>query len=84
MLLFGTVGYLFNKLDLPHAPLILAMILGSMMERGLYQSLTLSGGSLMIFVQNPICLVMLIAAAFFAVAPLIKYFTQKNQNKGVA
>jgi len=84
MLLFGAIGYLFNKLDLPHAPLILAMILGSMMERGLYQSLTLSGGSLMIFVQNPICLVMLIAAAFFAVAPLIKYFTQKNQNKGVA
>jgi len=81
MLLFGVVGYLFNKLDLPHAPLILAMILGSMMERGLYQSLTLSKGSLMIFFTRPISLVMLIAAFLFAIAPLVKYLWKKIHNK---
>lgn len=72
MLFFGVVGYIFNKLDLPHSPLILAMVLGSMMERGLYQSLVLSKGSFLIFFQRPISLVMLVAAALFALAPVIK------------
>ncbi|MBN1828071.1 MAG: tripartite tricarboxylate transporter permease [Deltaproteobacteria bacterium] len=70
MLIFGILGYVFNKLKLPHSPLILAVILGSMMERGLYQSMVLSKGSLMIFLTRPISLVMLAASVFFAGAPL--------------
>lgn len=69
---FGVIGYIFNKCRLPHSPLILAVVLGAMMERGLFQSLTLSHGSLMIFVTRPISLVLLIGAAFFIATPLIK------------
>ncbi len=69
---FGVLGFIFNKCDLPHSPLILAVVLGAMMERGLFQSLTLSHGSLSIFVTRPISLTLLIGAAFFMLSPLIK------------
>ncbi len=69
---FGILGYIFNKVNMPHSPLILAIVLGAMMERGLYQSLVLSKGSLMIFVNRPISLVLLIGVLFFTVTPLIK------------
>ncbi len=69
---FGVLGFIFNKCGLPHSPLILAVVLGSMMERGLYQSLTLSHGSLMIFVTRPISLVLIVASVFFVASPLIK------------
>ncbi|MDD2207492.1 MAG: tripartite tricarboxylate transporter permease [Aminobacterium sp.] len=76
MLFFGILGFVFNKLKLPHSPLILAVILGAMMERGLYQSLVLSKGSYMIFLQRPISLVMLIVATLFAIAPILKKIKQ--------
>jgi len=81
MLLFGVIGFLFDKLELPISPLILAVILGAMMERGLYQSLVLSKGSFMIFLQRPISLVMLIGAFLFILAPLIKITWHKVQEK---
>ncbi|MGE4298762.1 MAG: tripartite tricarboxylate transporter permease [Desulfovibrionaceae bacterium] len=69
---FGAMGWAFNKLRLPHSPLILAVVLGAMMERGLYQSLVLSKGSLFIFVTRPISLALLLGTAFFILAPLVK------------
>jgi putative tricarboxylic transport membrane protein len=52
VLLFGLVGYLFNRLDYPLAPLVLAMVLGHKAENAFYQSMVLSDGSLGIFFSN--------------------------------
>ena len=76
---FGVLGYIFNKCKMPHSPLILAVVLGSMMERGLYQSLTLSHGSLAIFVERPISFVLILAALFFIFSPLVKSFYKKRK-----
>jgi putative tricarboxylic transport membrane protein len=54
MLCLGLVGYLLRKLDFDPGPLLLAFILGPMVERSLRQSLILSGGSFGIFLQRPI------------------------------
>lgn len=80
MLLFGVLGFLFNVFRLPISPLILAVVLGSMMERGLYQSFVLSKGSYSIFFTRPICAVMLAASLLFAVTPVIKKFRKKRQS----
>ena len=72
MLFFGILGFLFNKVKLPHSPLILAVVLGAMMERSLYQSLVLPKGSYAIFFSRPICMLMLVAAFFFAATPFFK------------
>jgi len=54
MLLFGMIGYFMKKLNFPHAPVVLAMVLAPLMENALRQSLTISHGSLLIFISRPI------------------------------
>lgn len=54
MLAFGVVGYVFKKLDYPLAPLVLALVLGDRAEDAFRQALLGSGGSLHVFVANPL------------------------------
>ena len=54
MLVFGVVGYVFNKLQYPLAPLLLAIVLGDKAEESFRQSMLLSQGSLNIFWANPL------------------------------
>ncbi len=54
MVAFGVMGYVFKKLDYPLAPLVLALVLGDMAENAFRQSLLGSGGSMSIFVSNPL------------------------------
>lgn len=62
MLGFGVIGYVMRKLRFPTIPLILALILGDKLENALRQSLTISDGSLLIFITRPI------AAGFLGLA----------------
>jgi putative tricarboxylic transport membrane protein len=57
---FGILGYLFKKFQFDIAPLILAMIIGPILEIQLRQSLMNSGGSLSIFWERPIALTLLV------------------------
>ena len=63
MLGFGVLGYLMRKLDFDTAPLVLAFLLGPMMEVAMRQSLLLSQGSFGIFVTRPLSAVCLGIAA---------------------
>jgi putative tricarboxylic transport membrane protein len=54
MLVFGVIGYVFNKLQYPLAPLVLAIVLGDKAEEAFRQSMLLSQGSLSIFWANPL------------------------------
>jgi putative tricarboxylic transport membrane protein len=67
MLAFGLVGYAFKKLDIPTAPLVLTLILGPLMERGLRQSLEMSRGSFSILFTRPISATLLAIAAIIIV-----------------
>jgi putative tricarboxylic transport membrane protein len=52
ILAFGVIGYIFNKLSYPLAPLVLALVLGDMAESSFRQAMLLSQGSLAIFWSN--------------------------------
>ena len=54
MVVFGLVGYLMKKFQYEGAPLLLAFVLGPMMEQALRQSLLISHGSFTIFFTRPI------------------------------
>ena len=54
MIFFGAMGYLMRKFGYEGAPLVLAFVLGPMIEQALRQSLLLSGGTFMIFISRPI------------------------------
>jgi TctA family transporter len=71
MAMFGVIGYIFVKLDCEPAPMLLAFILGPLMEEYLRRALLLSRGNPMIFIERPISAALLalgvlaIAAASF-------------------
>lgn len=62
MLLFGLVGYIMKKTDFEGAPLVLAFILSPMIENAFKQSMTMSLGSMAIFFERPISLVLMMVA----------------------
>jgi len=70
MLIFGLAGYLMRKLNYEGAPLLLAFVLGPMMEQALRQSLLISQGSFTIFFTRPISA----ASMGLALALIASYF----------
>jgi putative tricarboxylic transport membrane protein len=54
MVFFGVTGYILRKYGYEEAPLVLAFILGPLMEKAFRQSLIMSDGSPFIFFTRPI------------------------------
>jgi putative tricarboxylic transport membrane protein len=71
MLVFGVVGYLLKKFQYDGAPLILAAVLGPMLEEAFRQSLMLSKGNFKIFVSRPLSLCFLITACVLLIIPIV-------------
>jgi len=60
---FGVVGFVLMRLECEPAPMILGFVLGPLMEENLRRAMKIASGDPMIFVQRPISLGLLIAAA---------------------
>jgi len=74
MLVFGVVGYVFNKLRYPLAPLVLAIVLGDKAEESFRQSMLLSQGSLNIFWANPLVASIMSLGIAMLLWPLVTAF----------
>ena len=68
--LFSLVGLLMKKLDFEPAPLVLAFVLGPLLETALRRSLIHSDGSLLIFLERPISAAFILFACFVLVVSL--------------
>ena len=79
MLFFGLLGYLMKKFKFDGAPLVLAMVLGPLMDQSLRQSLLMSGGSGMIFFTRPICLVIFVIIALILLLPVLPLIGQMRK-----
>ncbi|MDI6753379.1 MAG: tripartite tricarboxylate transporter permease, partial [Thermodesulfobacteriota bacterium] len=77
MILFGIVGYLMKKFDYEGAPLVLAFVLGPLMENNLRKSLIMSQGDFSIFFTRPLAAASMILAIFLLVSPLIPWMRKK-------
>jgi putative tricarboxylic transport membrane protein len=71
MIFFGVVGYLMKKFEYEPAPLILALVLGPILETAFRQSLIMSDSSPLIFLTRPISAVFSIAAIAILLLPMI-------------
>lgn len=78
LLLFGVVGFLMRLFAFPAPPFILAFILGGMMEQSFRQSMTISNGNLMIFVNDPIALSLIVVGLLTFVFPIVKNLRKKK------
>jgi putative tricarboxylic transport membrane protein len=80
MVIFGLVGYLMKKFDYEAAPLVLALVLGPMMEKAFRRSLMLSEGGFGIFFTRPISASFLIMALLILLSPLFLKRTRLREN----
>ena len=70
---FGVIGYVFLRLDLEAAPLLLGFILGPMLEENFRRALLLSRGSFATFVSRPISGTLLGLIAVFMVWQAVSF-----------
>ncbi|MCZ2823136.1 MULTISPECIES: tripartite tricarboxylate transporter permease [unclassified Modestobacter] len=73
---FGVIGWLMKKTGFEPGPLVLAFVLGSILERAFRQSMLLSGGSFDIFVTRPISGGMF---AFMALIIIVSAITSRRR-----
>ncbi|MEW6187635.1 MAG: tripartite tricarboxylate transporter permease [Thermodesulfobacteriota bacterium] len=84
MLFFGVLGYLMKKFKYDGASLILAMVLGPLMDQSLRQSLLMSGGSGLIFFTRPICLAVFVMVVIIFLMPLLPLIGRMRKSVGTA
>jgi len=78
MIVCGVLGYLMRKFKYEGAPLVLAYILGPMLEMALRQSLTISNGSFYIFFTRPIAAIGIAGALLLVFSPLLPWIGKKR------
>jgi putative tricarboxylic transport membrane protein len=81
MIIFGIVGLFFKKLDYPMAPMVLALVLGSMAEAAVRQALIMGRGNPLIFFRPPIALPLMLVALFLFFLPTLTKWKKKLSAK---
>jgi putative tricarboxylic transport membrane protein len=79
--IFSLVGLFMKKFAFEPAPLVLAFVLGPLLETALRRSLILSDGSFLIFLQRPISAAFILFSVVVLVAPL---FSKLRLGRGLS
>ncbi|MFN3987009.1 MAG: tripartite tricarboxylate transporter permease [Rhodocyclaceae bacterium] len=80
LLAFGLIGLMMRLNGFPLAPMILALILGDLMEENMRRALQISSGDWMTFIEKPISLSLLVIAVMsLVVPPLIRRIRRMKQ-----
>jgi putative tricarboxylic transport membrane protein len=77
--IFGVIGYIFIKLGVEPAPLLLGFILGPMMEENLRRALLLSRGDWSVLVTRPLSATLLAIAAVLLIIVLMPAVKAKRE-----
>lgn len=81
---FGVVGYLLRKADYPLAPLVLALVLGPLMEKSFRQTLISEQGNMMAFIERPLSATFIVISAVFFLLPMLKHARKLARRKGAS
>jgi putative tricarboxylic transport membrane protein len=79
MMGFGVLGWLMKKYGYEPAPLVLAFVLGPMLENNLRKSMILSQGDFWFFIERPISLTCLLLAVLLLISPLLPIFNRRRK-----
>jgi putative tricarboxylic transport membrane protein len=73
LVVFGVFGYALRKLQVDASPLVVALVLGPMMEKTLRQSLFITQGSVVELVMRPLTLaILMIPVLALVIPPLLR------------
>lgn len=68
---FGLLGYVMRRVGFDLAPLVLALVLGPMMERSFREAMMISSGDLTVFLTRPISAALLAMGVLAVVLPTL-------------
>lgn len=81
LFLFGLLGYIMEKFDFPLPPLIIAFMLGVILERSMRQALIMSHGSFTILFTRPIPIIFWILTALSLIGIISKQIKKGKLTK---
>ena len=81
MIAFGVIGYGLRKVGIHPAPIVLALVLGFIMEANFRRALLSAGGDYTFFLTRPLALVLFAIAILVFVTPIIQSIRQKRQQQ---
>jgi len=68
---FGLLGFVMRRWDIPVAPAIIGLILGPLAETQFRRALAISQGDLSVFITQPIAATVLAVSALLLIVPLV-------------
>lgn len=77
---FGIIGYILRKAEIPLAPIVLALVLGQMLETNFRRAIVISGGDYFTFFQKPLSCILLLVAIISFLLPAIKWLKNLLNN----
>jgi putative tricarboxylic transport membrane protein len=80
-IIFGLLGYALRKFDFPIAPIVLALVLGDLLESSFRRSLVISEGTPAIFLERPLALVLIGLTLLSILWPLTKRLRQSRRSR---
>ena len=78
MVAFAAFALVFRLMDYPMAPLILAFVLGRLMEENLRRALLINDGSISFLWERPICLGITIVTIVVLAVPIFDWWRQRR------
>ena len=72
MIIFGLIGFIFEITGISTIAVVLGFILGPIIELNLRRALLVSDGSLLVFIERPICLSIIILTLLTLLIPYLK------------
>ncbi len=76
--IFGIIGYLMIRFDYPRLTIVIALVLGASAERNFHQSMLMSDGKWGIYLNRPICLLLLAGNVALLALPVVRGILQQT------
>lgn len=80
MFVAGLAGYVFEKANIPLAPIVLGLILGPMAEQNVRRALLISRGDVTELVTRPISAVIALATLGLILFPIVSAMSRRRRN----
>lgn len=85
MMAFGLIGYYMRKSSFPTAPIVLALILGPMAEKGFFSSISMAKGNVWAyFISRPLSMVFFVLTIMSLFAPVLIKRVKKIESQDPA
>ena len=78
MLIMGILGYMLKKFGFDPAPLVLGLVIAPVFEQSLRQSLIMSNGDYLIFLQRPISIGLLVVCAILLALSAMSFIAKRK------